>query len=497
MMRRTRNKAGNRAPKRRSHSHRKEQRGRSANKYRAYPTDEQFVLVKCFGGSCRFVKNLGKEQRDTAWRYGEHSLSYATQSKEILALRNDPEYGTWLSKVPAQVLQQALLDLNGAYQNFFDGIAGYPTWTKHSGWYSFRDPQDVKLRVLSRRWAEVKIQGLGWMRTRYHRPIRGTAIKSATVVMEPDGKVFVSLLTEYHRRQPTKPLVEDWESAAGIDRGVKVAVAMKDGLGNEELIDREMWTPGERERLKRLERERERKKSAREKTNREIARDNKERGAHGEALLARLEKSKNQEDTEKQIAALHARARRRRKDFTEQVSTMLARDHRLSVFEDLHIKSMTASAKGSVDKPGGNVRQKAGLDRAILDKGWYQVEHRTAEKLVRHGHLHLVVPPPGTSITCPAPGCGHVDKDSRVSQSMFVCTACGYEAHADLNAAEVIRERGIKLVLAGGTPVTAHQGTNLGPHTSSEMRGAEPGAVGAGLGCGNEETGTSAVEGAA
>ena len=489
MVRRTSRKPAKKRPR----SHRKAQRGRTANRYRAYPTDEQFVLVKRFGGSCRFVKNLGKEQRDLAWKYGRHSLSYDVQSKEILALRNDPEHGTWLREVPAQVLQQALVDLNAAYRNFFDGRAGYPEWTGYSGWYSFRDPQDVKLRVISRRWAEVKIQGLGWMRLRYHRPSRGTAIKSATVVMEPDGKVFVSLLTEFHRRQPTKPLVEDWESAAGVDRGVKVAVAVKDGMGNEELIDREMWTPGERERLKRLERARERKKLARQKANKEVARENKARKEKGEAPLGKVSKSRNQEETERQIAALHARARRRRRDFAEQVSATLARDHRLSVFEDLHIKSMTASAKGSVEAPGKNVRQKAGLDRAILDKGWYAIEHRTGEKQVRHGHLHLVVPPPGTSITCPAPGCGHVDKDSRVSQSMFVCTNCGYEAHADLNAAEVIRERGIKLALAGGTPVAAHRGTNLGPASA----GAEPGAVGAGLGCGNEETGTSVVEGAA
>ncbi len=477
--------------RKRPRSHRKEPRGRTANRYRAYPTDEQLVLVKRFGGSCRFVKNLGKEQRDLAWRYGHHSLSYTVQSKEILALRNDSECGTWLREVPAQILQQALVDLNRAYQSFFDGIAGYPQWTRYSGWYSFRDPQDVKLRVKSRRWAEVKIQGLGWMKVRYHRPMQGAGIKSATVVMEPDGKVFISVLAEFHRRQPAKPLVEDWESAVGVDRGVKVAVAAKDGLGNADLIDREMWTPGERKRLRRLEQARERKKSAREKANREIAKENKDREARGDTPLAALAKSRNQEDTERQIAALHARARRRRKDFTEQVSTMLARDHRLSAFEDLHIRSMTASARGSVDAPGKNVHQKAGLTRAILDKGWYALEHRTGEKQVRHGHLHVVVPAPGTSITCPE--CAHVDKESRVSQSMFVCTNCGYEAHADLNAAEVIRERGMKLALAGGTPVAAHQGTNLGP----TLVGAEPGAVGAGQGCGNEETGTSAVEGAA
>ncbi|MHB8320244.1 MAG: zinc ribbon domain-containing protein [Acidimicrobiales bacterium] len=131
------------------------------------------------------------------------------------------------------------------------------------------------------------------------------------------------------------------------------------------------------------------------------------------------------------------------------------------MFEDLHIKSMTESAKGTVKAPGRNVRQKAGLNRAILNKGWYALEHRTGEKQLRHGHSHLVVRAAGTSITCV--DCGHLDKDSRVSQSMFICTNCGYQANADLNAADEIRKRGIKLAFAGGTPVTAHQGTNLGP----------------------------------
>ncbi|MDA8070746.1 MAG: transposase [Actinomycetota bacterium] len=486
--------------KKRPRSHRKKPRGRTANRYRAYPTPEQAVLIRRFGGSCRFVKNLGKEQRDLAWRYGRHSVSYTAQSKEILALRSDPELGTWLREVPAQILQQALVDVNRAYQSFFDGHGGYPRWARYSGWCSFRDPQDVKLRVKSQRWAEVKIQGLGWMKVRYHRPIRGAAIKSATVVMEPDGKVFVSILTELHRRQPTNPLVEEWASALGVDRGVTVAVAAKDGLGNADLIDREMWSHGERKRLRRLEQARERKKSAREKATTEVVKEDKQREPRGEtpreAPLGTLAKSKNQEGTERQIAALHARARRRRKDFTEQVSTTLARDHRLSVFEDLHTKSMTASAKGSVEAPGKNVRQKAALNRAVLDKAWYAIEHRTADKQARHGHLHVVVAAPGTSITCPVATCGHVDNKSRVSQSMFVCTNCGYQAHADLNAAEVIRKRGIELAFAGGTPVAAHQGTNLGPRTSKDMCGAEPSEL-SGRGSGNEETGTSAVEGAA
>ncbi len=75
---------------------------------------------------------------------------------------------------------------------------------------------------------------------------------------------------------------------------------------------------------------------------------------------------------------------------------------------------------------------------------------------------------------------------------MVICTECGYAVHADLNTADDIRERGIKFAFAGGAPVTACQGTNLG----LTLAGAEPGAVRAGHGSGNEKTGTSPVEGA-
>ncbi len=133
----------------------------------------------------------------------------------------------------------------------------------------------------------------------------------------------------------------------------------------------------------------------------------------------------------------------------------------MSVFEELtHIKSMTAPATGTVEAPGKNVRRKAGLDRAILDKSWYQIENRTGEEQVRYRHMHLVVAALSTSITCHK--CAHLDKESRVSESMFVCTNCGYEAHAGQNATDEILKRGIKLAFAAGTRFTGRQGYEPG-----------------------------------
>jgi putative transposase len=233
------------------------------------------------------------------------------------------------------------------------------------------------------------------------------------------------------------------------------------------------------EHLRRLEEQRERQKLARKA-------ENKARKAGDQEALPK--KSKNQEKTEAQIAASHGRCRKRRKDLTEQVSTSLAKDHLAVIWEGLRIPAMTAAARGTVEEPGKNVRQKAGLNRSILDKGWGEAEHRTGQKVLRHGHLNLSVPAPYTSLTCPE--CHYVDKANRVARGMFVCQACGYTAHADINAAVEIRERGMELVLAGGTPVAASPGTNRGP------KGAEPSEL-SWLGSRNQETGTSTVKGAA
>ncbi len=98
--------------------------------------------------------------------------------------------------------------------------------------------------------------------------------------------------------------------------------------------------------------------------------------------------------------------------------------------EDLQITNMTRSATGSRGDPGRNVRAKAGLNRGILASGWGQLARRLEDKAP--GRVEKVRPA-FTSQRCSA--CGQVDPDSRESQARFVCTACGFACHADVNAA--------------------------------------------------------------
>jgi IS605 OrfB family transposase len=144
------------------------------------------------------------------------------------------------------------------------------------------------------------------------------------------------------------------------------------------------------------------------------------------------------------IAQLKAREADKRKDWVEKTSTRLAREFDVIRVEDLLIGNMTRSAKGTSDKPGRNVRAKAGLNREILRSGWGLLVRRLEDKA---GERVEKIKPAYTSQRCSA--CGHIAAESRKSQALFACVACNFTLNADVNAARNI---------AAGHAVTARGG---------------------------------------
>jgi transposase len=201
----------------------------------------------------------------------------------------------------------------------------------------------------------------------------------------------------------------------GIDRGVAVSAALSTG----ELLHAPALTGRERTRLRRLQRR--------------LARARRGSGRRGRVKHA--------------IARLRARETDRRKDWAEKASTGIARRFDVIRVEDLQITNMTRSAKGTRDNPCRNVRQKAGLNRGILGSGWGLLVRRLADKAP--GRVERVRPA-FTSQRCSA--CGQADRDSRESQALFRCTACGFACNADVNAAKNI---------AAGHAVTARGGDGV------------------------------------
>ncbi|MBK1781255.1 transposase [Advenella sp. WQ 585] len=155
--------------------------------------------------------------------------------------------------------------------------------------------------------------------------------------------------------------------------------------------------------------------------------------------MARQQKgSKRYQRTRLNVARIQRYRANCIKNMAHQVSHHLVADSTTMVvaLEDLSLKNMTASAKGTVDQPGKQVRQKAGLNRSILQSGWGQLRQYLLYKTFQRGKLLVFVPPHNTSQECSR--CGTIDKASRRHQSGFACTACGFTDNADRNAARVI-----------------------------------------------------------
>lgn len=167
-----------------------------------------------------------------------------------------------------------------------------------------------------------------------------------------------------------------------------------------------------------------------------------------ERRKARASKGSPEEQTERaRIARLRARESDRRKDWCEKVSTSLAQRFDLIRFEDLRIRNMTRSAKGTIETPGRNVAAKSGLNRAILAQGWGLLVRRTQDKAP--GRVEMIRAA-YTSLRCSA--CGWIDKNSRDSQAGFCCVACGFTGNADINASI-----NIAAGHAGGTPASVRE----------------------------------------
>jgi len=92
----------------------------------------------------------------------------------------------------------------------------------------------------------------------------------------------------------------------------------------------------------------------------------------------------------------------------------------------------------STEKPGRNVRAKSGLNKSILDQGWFEFRRQLDYKLAWAGGWLIAVAPRNTRRTCPA--CGHVSAHNRRTQARFECVQCGFEENADvLGAINVLR----------------------------------------------------------
>ena len=380
--------------------------------------------MRRFVGSCRFVYNKALDLQKERHERGEKKLGYGALCKVLTEWKAQSQT-LWLNEAPSQALQQSLKDLERAYKNFFEKRAGFPQPKKKGRRDSFRfpDPKQIKLDQGNSR---IFLPKLGWLRYRNSREVLGT-VKNVTVSLS-GGKWFVSIQTEREVAQP----VPQSTTAVGIDMGIARFATLSDGT---------FYAP--------LNSFRRHEKALRKAQ---------------QALSRKTKFSNNWKKAKARVQRIHSRIGNVRRDYLHKYSTAISKNHAMVCIEDLQVRNMSKSAAGTLDNPGKNVRAKSGLNKSILDQGWFEFRRQLDYKLAWRGGWLVVVPPQNTSRTCPQ--CGHVSAENRQTQARFVCVECGYENNADVVGAINILSRGMQIcgIKGGARP----DGLWIEPHERSE-----------------------------
>ncbi len=381
-------------------------------KYQLRLTSEQEQLCNQTAGSCRYTWNKGLALKKELWEKKKEKLSRFDLDKLLKEWKK--EYN-WLSLPPSQSLQQVNKDLDQAFKNFFKG-SGYPKFKKKGINDSFRIPQNITLmRQLSKKVGQVKLPKLGIVRFTKTREIEGE-IRNVTI-----SKKCNRWYIAFNCKLDIPELKEKKQSEIGIDRGIKIFAQCSDKTA----IHTVSSLKKNLNRLARLQRR-----------------------------LAKKKKfSSNWRKTKAKIEKLYYHIANIRKDFLHKTSTKLAKSHSLIVMEDLKIKNMTKSARGTIENPGNNVKVKSGLNRSILDQGWSMFKDFLSYKMNWYGGDLVLINPKNTSITCSI--CGHIAKENRESLTKFKCVKCKHTENADLNASKNILAEGHSVIACGvGTMVS-------------------------------------------
>lgn len=314
-----------------------------------------------------------------------------------LVQANKPEYKELL----ISVMRGELKKLDLAYQSFFRRVkkgerSGFPKYRGKDGVKSIKYP-DGGFKLNGDR---ISLSRIGKVKFKKHRELAGK-IKTCHINKTPTGKWYICFALEC----PVKKPLPKTGKGVGMDVGINTFAVLSDGT--------EITTVKHFAKLKK----RLKKYQVR------LAR--KKKGSQGR-FKAKLRVAKVYEDITNS-----------RTDFTHQKSIELIRKYDLIVHEKLKIKNMSSSAKGTKEEPGKNVRQKAGLNRSILDMGWGSFLEKLKYKAEDAGRQLIAVDPRYTSQICS--GCGEIVKKG-LNVRTHKCD-CGLVLDRDLNASINIYHR--------------------------------------------------------
>lgn len=372
--------------------------------FKLKPTRAQYARMAEILEDQRRLYNAALQERREAWSKQRLSISNADQTKSLTAIRKfEPAYGN----VPYNLSKWSLGRCDDAMKAFFArakkkaGKAGFPRFRSKARWNSFGFSQIGGCRL---KGDKLLFKGMhGKLKLSMHRDLpKDVILKSA--IFTKAGRFWKVAL---NIQVATLECHANSDSITGVDVGVEWLATTSDGLHYENPSVTKQYA-GQLRRTSRA--------------------------------LARCQRgSKRRQKVRDRLQRVQSKIRAVRTSRLHEVSSRIARDFDVIAVEKLRLKNMTRSAKGTLAEPGKNIRQKAGLNRALADAAPGRLISMLTYKAERAGGELVKVDPRNTSQECSACGTTVV----KVLRDRWHECVCGASLHRDHNAAINIKLRGI------------------------------------------------------
>jgi putative transposase len=367
---------------------------RKVYRFRMRPTKDQGYALNRMAGARRWVWNWALRRWKEHYAATGKSISYKVLAGELVALKQQPETA-WLREADSQALQQALIDLCQAFQNFFEKRARYPKFKRRKRDQArFRIPQRVKVKD-----GNVSVPKVGDVRIFQSQEV-AEQTKSATFKRAADGKWYVSLVVEFE--MPDCPIpTPDPARTVGIDVGLIDFATFSDPTAKP-IPAPKFFRKGQR-RLRRAQRTVSRRKPG----------------------------SKRRSQAVVKAAVVHRKFADRRRDFHHKLSTTIVGQYDAVCIEDLSLKGLarTKLAKSFND--------------AAFGEFFRQLQYKS---LWNHKHCIRIDRFFPSSQMCNV--CGAINDGLTLSDREWDC-ACGSHHQRDFLAACNIKDEGLRTLAAG------------------------------------------------
>ena len=376
-----------------------------ALKVRLYPENEQKIFLNAQFGAVRFAWNKALAIKNHYYKYHNQNLKPSKDIKPLLSIAKNHDKYSWLKDYDSLALQQAVINLNKAFNNFFTKRAGFPRFKKRNGKQSsYHTGSGISVNYDNN---TITIPKIGEIKAKLHRLMDGK-LTSITVSRTPSGKYYASLLFKSEDILPSLPKKIDYNKITGIDLGLKHFII---DSHFDKVINPKFFVNSFRN-LKRKQKQ----------------------------VSRKVKGSSNRNKARIKLAKVHERIANQRLDFFYKLANKIVSENQAIILETLKVKNMLKNRK---------------LSKHIQDVAWSTFIEILERKALEKGViLHKINQWFASSKLCSC--CGYKNEDLTLNVRHWECPECKTLHDRDINAALNIKEKGRLDLMAAGIVVSAY-----------------------------------------